>query len=190
MIGEKGLRRISEMELFVGHEFPRMRFVGFSSLSLLLRSIFPFDAAALHPTSCYVSNQKHRAYLLHHFLPHLELFLVGEGNPVETLQGIVFGVSQPIGGRMLRGSKGFDLTGVRNVGTTAQIDEIAISVNGGAGSVGDLRGQDFDLEGVVGEQLEGLVLGDYHALEFLFLLDDFLYFFFDGFVCFREVGLQ
>ena len=91
---------------------------------------------------------------------------------------------------MLRGSKGFDLTGVRNVGTTAQIDEIAISVNGGAGSVGDLRGQDFDLEGVVGEQLEGFVLGDYHALEFLFLLDDFLYFFFDGFVCFREVGLQ
>mmetsp|Transcript_27447 Transcript_27447/g.64340 ORF Transcript_27447/g.64340 Transcript_27447/m.64340 type:complete len:320 (+) Transcript_27447:1452-2411(+) len=83
---------------------------------------------------------------------------------------------------MLRGGKGFHLTGVRNVRTTAQIDQITVSVNGGARSVGDLRGQDFDLEGVVFEQLEGLVFGHNHSLEFLLLLDDFLDFLLDGFV--------
>ena len=140
-------------------------------------------------TTAHTTYNKHntknlfgRPHLFHHFLPDLELLLVGKGDSVQTLEGIVLGVSQPVGGRVLRGGKGLDLSGVGNVGTTAEIDEVTAPVNGGAGAVGDLCGQDLDLEGIVGKQLQRLVLGDDHALEFLFLLDDFVDLLLDGFV--------
>mmetsp|Transcript_32718 Transcript_32718/g.77127 ORF Transcript_32718/g.77127 Transcript_32718/m.77127 type:complete len:278 (+) Transcript_32718:1152-1985(+) len=120
--------------------------------------------------------------LFHHFLPHLQLLLIGEGNSVQSLKGIVFGIAQPVGSRVLGSGKRLDLSGVRNVGTTAQVDEITASVDGGAGSVRNLGAQDLDLERIVRKELEGLVLGDDHALELLFLFDDARDFFLDGFV--------
>mmetsp|Transcript_17478 Transcript_17478/g.36051 ORF Transcript_17478/g.36051 Transcript_17478/m.36051 type:complete len:335 (-) Transcript_17478:712-1716(-) len=120
--------------------------------------------------------------LLHHFLPDLELFLVGKGNSIQPLQRIVFSISQPVGGRVLGGGKGLDLSGVGQVGTSTEINQISASVHGGTGSIGNFRGKNLDLEGVVLKHFEGLVLGDDHALEFLFRFDNLLDLFFDGFV--------
>lgn len=47
----------------------------------------------------------------------------------------------------------------------AEVDEVAVAVDGGEAAVGDLAGDDGGLEGVVLEQLQRLLLGHHQPLE-------------------------
>ena len=195
-------RKISEESAMngnwiVGHVFPRMRFERFFVIDLPLAvSCLPrpktctFSNSTAKSNGCHISRavsklhkQQNSTYLFHHFLPDLELLLVRESNSVDSLQGIVFGVSQPVSGRMLGGGERLDLSGVGKMRSTAQINQVTASIYGGTGSIGNLGGQNLDLEWIVGEHIEGLLLGNDHALEFLLLLDDLLDLLFDRFVC-------
>mmetsp|Transcript_34439 Transcript_34439/g.101217 ORF Transcript_34439/g.101217 Transcript_34439/m.101217 type:complete len:305 (-) Transcript_34439:285-1199(-) len=115
-------------------------------------------------------------------LPNLEHLLVGEADAVQPLEGIVLGIAQPVGGRMAGGRKGLDLAGVGDVGSLTEIDEVAALVHGGAAAVGDLGGNDGLLEGIAGEELQGLVLGNDQTLELLLGLDDLVHLLLDGLV--------
>mmetsp|Transcript_8779 Transcript_8779/g.18552 ORF Transcript_8779/g.18552 Transcript_8779/m.18552 type:complete len:735 (+) Transcript_8779:385-2589(+) len=106
-------------------------------------------------------------------LPNLQHLLVRERDPVHPLQRVVLRVSQPIRGAVPRGRERLDPAGVGQVRPAAQVDEVAALVHGRAAAVGDLGLDDLLLEGVAGEQAEGLVLGDDEPLEFLFLFGDF-----------------
>ena len=80
----------------------------------------------------------------------------------------------------LKNLKGLDFAGVPDVGTAAEIDE-------GAASIGrcpvrlNLLLDDAALEGIVGEEIEELLLRQDATLERLLLLENGFYYVFDGF---------
>ena len=119
-------------------------------------------------------------HLLLVLLPNLEHLLVGETDAVHSLQRVVVGISQPVGGRVTSGGKGLDLASMGDVRALAQIDEITALVHGGASAVGYLGGNDGLLEGIARKELESLLLGNDHALELLLRLDDLVDLLFDG----------
>jgi len=102
--------------------------------------------------------------------PRFQHFLIWKANPVQSLQRVILGIAQPVGGRMACGRKGLDLARVRQVRSSAQIDEIAAPVDRGAGVVRHLGGDDGLLEGITGEEFQGLLFGNDEALELLLLL--------------------
>mmetsp|Transcript_17983 Transcript_17983/g.44413 ORF Transcript_17983/g.44413 Transcript_17983/m.44413 type:complete len:225 (-) Transcript_17983:801-1475(-) len=120
--------------------------------------------------------------LFHILLPNLQLLLIGERNTVDSLQRIIVGIAQPVSSRDLSGSKGLDLSSVGNVRTTAQIDQVSASVNGGTASIGNLGGQNLHLEWVVSKELQSLILGNDHTLEFLLLFGNLTNFLFNSLV--------
>ena len=80
----------------------------------------------------------------------------------------------------LKNLKGLDFAGVPDVGTAAEIDE-------GAASIGrcpvrlNLLLDDAALEGIVGEEIEELLLRQDATLERLLFLENGFYYVFDGF---------
>jgi hypothetical protein len=84
------------------------------------------------------------------------------------------------------GGKGFDFSGVWDVRSPTQIDQIATSVHRGPTSIRHLGLQNFDLERIVREQFQTFFLGNDQPLEFLFLFDDFFDVSFHGSVCMEE----
>eukprot|EP00978_Attheya_sp_CCMP212_P047275 scaffold421289_cov56-Attheya_sp.AAC.3 len=102
------------------------------------------------------------------------LFLVGEGNAVEALEGVLFRVTEPGGGRVAGGAKCLDAARVSHVGSATQINQIATLVDRGAAL--NFGVNHLALKGIVGKQLQGLFLGDHEALKCLLLLDNFGHF--------------
>lgn len=101
-----------------------------------------------------------------------KLLLVGEGYPVDALEGVIGRVAEEIRRRELEDAKGLDPARVCNVRAPAKVDERATSIDGGGGAVGDLVADDVLLVFIGLEQLEQLVLGDGQPLEGLLLADD------------------
>ena len=125
--------------------------------------------------------------LFHILLPNLQLLFIGERNTVDSLQRIIVGITQPVGGRDLSGSKSLDLSSVGNMRTTTQIDQVSASINSGTASIRNLVGQNLHLEWVVGKELQSLILGNDHTLEFLLLLGNLANFLFNRLVCNMEI---
>jgi hypothetical protein len=84
-----------------------------------------------------------------------QLFLVGEGDAVDALQGVVLGIPQKVGCRVLPTRRSgptrithvstdlgdherLDLAGMRNMRSETQIDHWPATVHGGRGPVGNL----------------------------------------------------
>lgn len=65
------------------------------------------------------------------------LFLVREGDTVDSLQRIVVGVSEEVGGRVFGDHECLDFTGVRDMRTDAQVDHGTAAVDGGGCTIGD-----------------------------------------------------
>ena len=110
--------------------------------------------------------------LLEELLVGGHLLLIGERDTIDTLEGVVVGVTEEVGRRVLHDGESLDSAGVGNVRTTAKIDKGAVTVDSGSGAVGDLVLDDVLLVGVVGEHLEQILLAHLQSLERLLLLDD------------------
>mmetsp|Transcript_15981 Transcript_15981/g.42318 ORF Transcript_15981/g.42318 Transcript_15981/m.42318 type:complete len:432 (+) Transcript_15981:1685-2980(+) len=108
--------------------------------------------------------------LLLEFLPVLEVFVAGEGYPVDALQGVQVLVPEPEGGGVLGDGEGLGAPRARQVGPPAEVHEGPAPIARRQAAVGDLVGDQLHLEGVLAEQLEGLLLGEHAALVRLVLL--------------------
>jgi hypothetical protein len=102
--------------------------------------------------------------------PLLEELLVGEGDTVDALQGIVLGISSPVGGGVLGNMEGLDLASVGKVGTPAKINQGAATVSSADLAVGDLQSDQFNFVLVLFEHFESLLLGKDKTLKGLLLL--------------------
>lgn len=125
------------------------------------------------------------SYLFLILFPNLEHFLVGKADPVQSLQTVVFSVPEPIGGGMSGSAESFDFARVRQMRSTAQVNQITALVHGGASVIRHLGPQNLHLERIVGKQLKAFLFGNYKPLEWLLLLDNFVNLGFDGGVCQR-----
>mmetsp|Transcript_11960 Transcript_11960/g.27695 ORF Transcript_11960/g.27695 Transcript_11960/m.27695 type:complete len:220 (-) Transcript_11960:452-1111(-) len=105
-------------------------------------------------------------------LPFGEVLLVREGDAVRALQLVVALLAQPQGRRGLRDGEGLDLARVGEMRTSAQVDEGPARVRRRHAAVGQLGADHRQLEGVVGKELQRVLLGDDHALERLLLVAD------------------
>ena len=74
---------------------------------------------------------------------------------------------------MAGGGKGLDLSGVRNVRSAAQINQVAALVDGGTSTVCDLGLQNFHLERIIGKQFQTFFLSNNQTLKLLLGLDNF-----------------
>lgn len=72
----------------------------------------------------------------------------------------------------LQNRKGLDVTGGRNVGSSAQIDKGTTSVDSTLGAIGDSLLDEILLVFAVVEHLKKFLLGHFETLERLLLLDD------------------
>ena len=81
-------------------------------------------------------------YLFLIFLPHFQLFLVGETDTIHALQTVIVRVPEPVGGRVSSRRKGPDLSRVRYMGTTTQVNQITASVHRGTSAIGNFGLQD------------------------------------------------
>ena len=102
--------------------------------------------------------------LLEHLEVGLELGLAGEGVGVDAGEHRLLLVAVPVGARDRAELEGVgpDLAGARDVGAAAEVEEAVLLV----GRDGALEGLDeLELEGLVGEELARLVLGDFLADE-------------------------
>mmetsp|Transcript_11401 Transcript_11401/g.13900 ORF Transcript_11401/g.13900 Transcript_11401/m.13900 type:complete len:405 (-) Transcript_11401:570-1784(-) len=116
------------------------------------------------------------------FFPNFEHFLVGEGDSVHALQGIVGSLSEPAGGAVAGAGEGLHLAGVLHVRTAAEINEVAAAVHRGAFTVTHLGVEDGKFEGVGRKQFQSFLLGQHQPFEFLLLFGDFGHFRLDHFV--------
>ena len=116
------------------------------------------------------------------FFPHGQELFIGKANAIHALEGVIVGIAQPIGGRMSNGGKGLDLAGMRQVGTAAQVNQIATAIDRGTRAVGHLGLQQGNLEGIVGKQFEAFFFGNDETLKLLFLLDNLGHFLLDNLV--------
>lgn len=127
-----------------------------------------------------------QTYLFLVLFPNLKHFLIREADAVHSLERVIVGVSQPVGCRVSRSSKSLNFSGICNMWSSTQIDQVATFVNSGASTVWNFGGQDFLLERVVGEKFQGLFFGDNHSFELLLLLDNFGYLGFYRFIYGRQ----
>jgi len=111
--------------------------------------------------------------LLLQLLPLLELLGIGERDAVDTLQSLSVGLALPVRGGVLGDLQSLYLTGVADVGSTAEIDKRAALVDSGAIG-GHLLVENANLELVVLEHLQQVGLLHLQTLEILLLLDDLL----------------
>ena len=82
---------------------------------------------------------------------------------------------------MSNGTQSLNFTGMRDVRSSTQINQVATTVNRGATAIGHFGLQNIAFEGIVGKQLKPFFLCNDEAFEFLFLFDDFVDLHFDGF---------
>ena len=78
--------------------------------------------------------------------PVVHELVFGEGDAVDALEGLVGGVAEPVGGRVLVDALGFDAVGVGDVRAEAEVDEGAAAVDGRASAVGDFFVDEVGLE--------------------------------------------
>jgi len=112
----------------------------------------------------------------------IELLLGGEGNTIDSLQTVIGCFSEPVGRRVLEDFEGFNTAGVGYMGASTQINQVAIAVGGNLTAVGDLVGDELNLEGILSEQSQSLFLTEDDPLEHLLLSDDFLCCLLNGFI--------
>lgn len=127
--------------------------------------------------------------LLEELLVLLQSLLVGERDTSNTLDGLVFAITQPVSGGALyvvsklvrlysvgtsysENGKGLDVAGVGHVGTTAQIDQGTAAVDSALGVVGHALLDKVLLVLAILEHFEELILGHLQTLKRLLLLDD------------------
>lgn len=101
-----------------------------------------------------------------------KLLLVRERNTSNSLDGFVLAVTQPVSGRVPDDSEGLDVSGVRDVGSSAQIDEGTASIDSALGAIGHSLVDEVLLVLAVLEHLKEFILGHLQTLEGLLLLDD------------------
>ena len=122
-------------------------------------------------------------------LPSFQHLFIGETDTVNALQTVVVRIAEPIRGRVPRRSKSFDLSRVRHVRSTAQINQIAATINCGALTVWHFGRNNGNFERIVGKQLESFLFCDYHAFELLFFFDNLVDLGFHGSICrFKNKG--
>lgn len=122
--------------------------------------------------------------LLEHVEVVLEVLLVEKRRSVQALELLVVGIALPVGAGDLHELEGADFLRAGNVGAFAQIDKVAVTVDGDLG----IGGQVVDVLGfelLVLEYLLGLVAGNDLAHERFVLLDDFPHL---GLDCLEVVG--
>lgn len=102
----------------------------------------------------------------------VKLLLVGERNTSNSLDGLVLAVTQPVSGRVPDDGESLDISSVRDVRSSAQIDEGAASIDGTLGAIGHSLVDEVFLVLAVLEHLEEFVLGHLQTLKRLLLLDD------------------
>src|SRR5207302_6046655 len=115
----------------------------------------------------------------------VELFLSEEGGAVEPLQLLAAGVVFPVGAGDAEQLQGADLAGMRDMRATAQVDELALTIEAEAGVLLQIVVDVLDLValGQVGDQRPRLAGRPLEALERLRFLDEAAHLFFDA----REV---
>jgi hypothetical protein len=104
----------------------------------------------------------------------VQFFLGWECDSVHPLQTVIGGLAQPISRSILHDLKCLNSGSVGHVGSRAQINQVPIAVGSHLAALRDLALDQLDLEGVVGEKLQGLLLGENQAGEGLLLSDDLL----------------
>jgi len=112
----------------------------------------------------------------------VQLLVGGERNTVDSLKIVVGVLTEPVGSGGLGDLEGLDQLGGGQVGTSAQIDKRARSVGSDDSGVGDLVGEELNLERIVLEELEGFLLGKIDLLESVAFFGDLLESLFDSFV--------
>lgn len=97
--------------------------------------------------------------------------LIRERNTVDSLERVVGGVTQEVRRGVFQKLESLDAAGVRNMGTTAKIDQRTTSVDGSRGAIRNFRRDKSLLVLVVREHLEKVLLGNNESLKLLLLLD-------------------
>mmetsp|Transcript_5067 Transcript_5067/g.9371 ORF Transcript_5067/g.9371 Transcript_5067/m.9371 type:complete len:558 (-) Transcript_5067:471-2144(-) len=95
---------------------------------------------------------------------------LGEGDAVHTLQALAFDIAAPEGATHGRDGEGLEVAGAGQMGTTAEIDHRADTVNGDDG-IGGKAVDDLELELVLLEHGKGLIATHDYALELLIFFD-------------------
>mmetsp|Transcript_75896 Transcript_75896/g.164253 ORF Transcript_75896/g.164253 Transcript_75896/m.164253 type:complete len:846 (+) Transcript_75896:181-2718(+) len=110
--------------------------------------------------------------LLEELLVLLHQLVGGEGDAVESLQRVEALVAEPVGSGVLGDLERLRLARVGQMGSAAEVDEVAAAVAARHRVVRHLVGDELHLEGVPAEELQGLLLREDAALEGLLLLAD------------------
>ena len=105
----------------------------------------------------------------------VQLVLLGEGDAVDALEGLPVGVAPPVGGVAGGELEGvaLDAAGGVQVGTGAQVGELALLIEGDVGVLGQVVDQ-LHLEGLalLLHELDGLLPGQLKPLQLQLLLAD------------------
>mmetsp|Transcript_97814 Transcript_97814/g.119826 ORF Transcript_97814/g.119826 Transcript_97814/m.119826 type:complete len:212 (+) Transcript_97814:1086-1721(+) len=102
----------------------------------------------------------------------LEELVVWEGNAIKPLQRVQVLIAQPISGGVLRHHEGLGAVGVGQMGPSAQIYEVTTTITARQGAIWDLVRDQLNLEGVLLEELQGLLFRQNTSLKKLRLLTD------------------
>jgi hypothetical protein len=81
--------------------------------------------------------------------PLSHLLVLSKGDTVDTLEDLIFSLSEPIAGGIAINGHGLDPAGVGDVGTQAEIDQGSAPVDGAGRAVGDLLLDEVGLHVVV-----------------------------------------
>lgn len=110
--------------------------------------------------------------LFNKLLVFSHLLLVREGNTIETLEGVVLGITQEVRSRVLCDGESLDATSVGHVRTSAQINQGTAAVDGGGSAVRDLVVDDVNLVRVVLEHFQQVFLCQNKTLKGLLFLGE------------------
>jgi hypothetical protein len=97
----------------------------------------------------------------------IHLFLGGEGHTVDTLEAIIGSLTKPISRRILHYFESLDSAGHWDMGASAEINKVSISISGDFSSIRNLGLDKLDLERVIGEKTKSLFFAEDNTLESL-----------------------
>lgn len=99
---------------------------------------------------------------------------VREGDSIDALQRVVGGLAEPVSRGVLCDFERLHHIRVRDVRTSAQVDQSAASVGCHLTAIRDLVADQLHLEWVGGEETEAFLFGEHQSLKGLFLSKDLL----------------
>ena len=104
----------------------------------------------------------------------IKLLLGGEGHTIDTLQAVIGGLTQPVGGGVLHYLEGLHSAGHGHMGSRAKIDQVTVLIGSDFPAIWNFTLYQLNLEGVVREQAKSFLLSKDNSVEGLFFGNNFL----------------